>query len=160
MSGDAWMAEAAQRGAKGTQRLREVVEVVPPSGVAEALNLAHGLSAVVRRRLMLLDGKPVELTDSYYPVSVARGTRLAEARKIPGGAITLLTELGHVPRHVREDVSARPAGAEERQLLDLGDDDWVMVLNRLVSTAEGTPIEASVMTMVARDCHLGYELSV
>ncbi|MCS7479776.1 GntR family transcriptional regulator [Umezawaea endophytica] len=155
--GDAWAAEAESRGAKAGQRLREVGEVEPSRLVAEALAVAEGQPVVVRRRVMSLDGRPVELTDSYYPVSIARGTRLAEARKIPGGAITLLAELGHAPAHVREEVSARPATAEERELLDLGQDDWVMVLFRLVSTADGTPVEASAMTMIARGTRLGYE---
>jgi DNA-binding GntR family transcriptional regulator len=159
-SGDAWLAEASERGAKGAQRLREVTEVAPPPGVAEALGIPEGEPVVVRRRLMSLDGRPVELTDSYYPLSVARGTRLAEARKIPGGAITLLAEFGHVPHHVSEEIAARPASAEECLLLDLTDGEWVMVLSRVVSTADRTPVEASVMTMGARDTRLGYEMDV
>lgn len=156
-AGDAWMAEAEQRGAKGTQRLRDVAEVEPPRQVADDLAIPHGQPVVVRRRVMSLDDRPVELTDSYYPVTIARGTRLAEPRRIPGGAITLLAELGHVPKHVREEVSARPATVGERELLDLDQEDWVMVLSRLVSAADGTPVESSVMTMSARSARLGYE---
>jgi DNA-binding GntR family transcriptional regulator len=156
-TGDAWAAEAERRGARAGQRLREVAEVEPPRSVAEALSVATGQPVVVRRRVMSLDDRPVELTDSYYPVAIARGTRLAEPRKIPGGAITLLAELGHVPKHVREEVSARAATAEERELLDLDQDGWVMVLSRLVATVDGTPVEASVMTMNARVARLGYE---
>ncbi|HWO68322.1 MAG TPA: UTRA domain-containing protein, partial [Umezawaea sp.] len=62
-------------GAKPGQRLREVAEVEPPREVAEALSVAEGELVVVRRRVMSLDGRPVELTDSYYPVAIARGTR-------------------------------------------------------------------------------------
>lgn len=158
--GDAWNAEAAQRGAEGSQRLREVAEVEPPRQVAEGLAIPQGQPVVVRRRVMSLDGRPVELTDSHYPVSIARGTRLAEPRKIPGGAITLLAELGYPPKHVREEVSARPADSEERQLLGLDEGEWVIVLTRLLSTTGGTPVEASVMTMIARGTRLGYEMDV
>ena len=66
---DAWAAEAAGRGGSGTQRLRMVSEVTPPRSVAEALETPAGEQVVVRRRVMLLDEKPVELTDSYYPVA-------------------------------------------------------------------------------------------
>lgn len=147
----------------GTQRLLEVDEVVPPPGVVAGLQLDPGdlaVLAVVRRRLMLLEDRPVELTDSYYPASIARGTGLAEARKIRGGAVTLLAELGYAPCRVREDITARPARVEERQSLELGEDDWVLVLTRIVLGSNGLPVEASVMTMVARGCHLGYELTV
>lgn len=157
---DAWAEETAQQGRTGRQRLREVAEVVPPPGVAVALNSPAGEMVVVRRRVMLLDEHPVELTDSYYPASIARGTGLAEPRKIPGGAITLLAELGYRPHHVQEDVSARAPSAEERQLLALGHDEWVLVLSRLVMADSGLPIEASVMTMTANGRQLRYQLAV
>ncbi|MEV4316773.1 hypothetical protein [Actinocrispum sp. NPDC049592] len=63
---------------------------------------------------MLFNEQPVELTDSYYPVAIARGTWLAESRKIPGGAVAYLTDLGHPARRVREDISARLATPQER----------------------------------------------
>jgi GntR family transcriptional regulator len=157
---DAWSEETAQQGRTGKQRLREVAEVVPPLSVAQALNSPSGETVVVRRRVVLLDEQPVELTDSYYPASVARGTRLAQPRKIPGGAITLLAELGYRPHQVHEDVSARPPNAEEQQLLALRHDEWVLVLSRLVMTDSRLPIEASVMTMTANGRHLRYQLTV
>jgi len=159
-TGDAWAAEAAQRNAKGGQLLREVAEVEPPQRIAEDLAVPQGQPVVVRRRVMSLDDRPVELTDSHYPIAIARGTRLAEPRKIPGGAIALLAELGYAPKHVREEVSARPADSEERRLLGLAEDEWVIVLTRLSSAADGTPVEASVMTMIARGTRLGYEMDV
>lgn len=114
---NAWAEETAQQGRTGKQRLREVAEVVPPSGVAEALNSPAGEMVVVRRRVMLLD-------------------------------------------HVQEDVSARAPSAEERQLLALGHDEWVLVLSRRVMADSGLPIEASVMTMTANGRHLRYQLVV
>lgn len=157
---DAWTEETVQQGRTGRQLLREVREVLPPSRVAEAIKSPAGEMVVVRRRIMLLDEHPVELTDSYYPGSIARGTPLAEPKKIPGGAITLLAELGYRPRHVHEDVSAQRPSAEERQLLTLGHDEWVLVLSRLVIADGSLPIEMSVMIMVAQGRHLRYQLTV
>ncbi|MBB5138795.1 DNA-binding GntR family transcriptional regulator [Thermocatellispora tengchongensis] len=157
---EAWAEEAAAQGKAGTQELREVGEVAPPAEVAGALGVAAGESVVVRRRVILLDGHPVELADSYYPGWIARGTPLAEYRKIRGGAITLLGELGHAPRHVEEDVSARPATDEERRLLRLREHEYVLVLFRLMTADDGTPIEASVMTMNTESRHLRYALDL
>ena len=157
---EAWADEAAQQGGTGTQRLAEVAEVVPPPAVAAALNVAAAEPVVVRRRVMLLEGRPVELTDSYYPTSIARGTRLAQPRKIPGGAVTLLAELGHRILRVSEDVSACPATDAEREALVLEPGQWVLQLVRVATAAAGQPVEASVITMIARDRHLRYELSV
>jgi len=157
---DAWTEEATQQGRSGRQVLREVTEVEPPSHVAEAIKSTAGDLVVVRRRIMLLDEHPVELTDSYYPGFIARGTPLAEPKKIPGGAITLLAELGYRSRHAHEDVSARPPSAQERQLLALGPDEWVLVLSRLVMADGSLPIEMSVMIMTAYGRHLRYQLTL
>jgi GntR family transcriptional regulator len=159
-SGDAWSEEAARAGGVGTHRLREVADVVPPADVAAGLGQGPQTRAVVRRRVVLLDGRPVELADSYYPVALAQGTGLAEPRKIRGGAPTLLASLGYPLASVVEDVSARPPVEDEVRRLELAADEWVMVLFRVASTAAGQPVEVSVMTMRARGRHLGYRLSV
>ncbi|MEH1012179.1 UTRA domain-containing protein [Micromonospora sp. CPCC 206060] len=157
---ESWSAEASRHGGVGTQRLLDVAEVVPPAEVAEALRVEDGATVVVRRRLMLLDDHPVELTDSYYPAAIARGTGLAERRKIRGGAVGLLAELGHRARHVREDVCARRPTEEERAALALPAGDWVLELTRLLRTEAGLPIEFSVMTMVAERRRLRYQLMI
>ncbi|MDQ7904700.1 UTRA domain-containing protein [Phytohabitans sp. ZYX-F-186] len=157
---EAWAAEAAQHGHTGTQRLIEVSEVAASPVVAEALRLAADEPVVVRRRLMLLDDKPVELTDSYYPTAIARGTPLAEPRKIPGGAVTLLAELGHRPRRITEDVSSREPTAHERAALALDPQEWVLRLIRVAATDSGQPVEASMITMKARHRHLRYQLTI
>ncbi|MFF9502665.1 GntR family transcriptional regulator [Streptomyces sp. NPDC014656] len=156
---DAWTDQAARRGRRGGQRLLHAGEAEAPEPVRAALGLPAGERAVVRRRLILLDDRPVELADSYYPLAVAAGTPLAEARKVPGGAVTLLKALGYTGAEVVEDVSADLATAEERRLLELPEGGAVLRLLRLTRTAEGAPVEASLMTMPAGR-HLTYRLPV
>jgi DNA-binding GntR family transcriptional regulator len=157
--GDAWGAEAAEHGGTGTQKLLSVDEVAASATVADMLGLDPDEPVVVRRRLMLFDDHPVELVDSYYPATIARGTRLAESRKIPGGAVALLANLGHPPRRVREDVSARLATPDERTTLQLDAPSCVLLLARTLITENDLPVEASVMTMVADGRRLRYELT-
>ncbi|MEW2393038.1 UTRA domain-containing protein [Streptomyces venezuelae] len=153
---DAWSEESGKRGG---QVLSEVAEVAPPADVASKFGLATGEKAVVRRRIILLDGSPVELADSYYPLPVARGTALAEKRKIKGGAPTLLAELGYRPRHVSEDLTFRPADEAEREGLELPPGSSVLTLLRTTTTAEGSLYEVQLMTMKApRTLH--YEIEV
>ncbi|WP_107057872.1 UTRA domain-containing protein [Streptomyces sp. NRRL S-146] len=104
--GDAWSADAATQGRRGAQRIVHAGEVRAPAEVARLLDVPDGEPVVVRRRLILLDDEPNELTDTYYPTAIARGTPLAGTAKIRGGAVTLLAELGHVGELVREDVTA------------------------------------------------------
>ena len=68
---DAWTEAATRAGRTGTQLIREVAETVPPPDVANALQLPAGAAAVVRRRTVVLDGKPIEIVDSWYPASIA-----------------------------------------------------------------------------------------
>ncbi|MFE6102266.1 UTRA domain-containing protein [Streptomyces laurentii] len=154
---DAWTGEAGRRGRKGGQRLLETGEVPAPAAVRAALRLAPGEPVVVRARLILLDERPVEIARSYYPVGIARGTRLADPRKIPGGAVTLLHELGYAVDAVTEDVSAGLADPQECDHLELPSGSAVLRLLRTTSAADGVAFEASLMTMPAGR-HLTYRL--
>jgi DNA-binding GntR family transcriptional regulator len=158
-SGDVWGSEAAEHGGTGTQKLLGADEVAASATVADMLGLSQGEPVVVRRRLMLFNDHPVELVESYYPASIAQGTALAAARKIPGGAVALLADLGHPPRRVREDVSARLATPRERAALELADPSCVLLLARALVTDGDLPVEASLMTMVADGRRLRYELT-
>lgn len=145
--------------ASGTQELIQVGEVAPPADIAAALRLRDGEPAVVRRRLMRADGVAVELTDSYYPPTIARGTQLAEHRKIRGGAPTLLASLGHPPGRVEEDVEVRLATAAECAALEAPAGEPVMVLSRTTVSQDDQPIEVSRMVMRSGS-RLHYEIEV
>lgn len=151
---DAWSAEAAARGHHGTQRLLAVHEVDPPGAVRDFFELRFGEKVVVRRRLILLDGEPVELADSYYPARLARGTQLAEMGKIRGGAVTLLATLGFAPEdNPLEDVAAAIASPSQCEALGLSPGTPVLILTRFTRSTTGEPTEVSVMTMTR---HLRY----
>ncbi|MFJ6363467.1 UTRA domain-containing protein [Streptomyces globisporus] len=154
---DTWSDDTS--GQPTSQHLLEVAEVTPPARIASALALGQGERAVVRRRLMKRGDRPVELTDSYYPLTVAAGTALAEKRKIKGGAPTLLAELGYLPRHVTEEVETREPSASEIASLELEPGEPVLVLCRLTTAQNGSPMEASLMTM-RRGAILRYEIEV
>jgi GntR family transcriptional regulator len=144
---DAWTEELTQAGRSGSQRLVEVVELVPPAEVSDALGLSSTDRVVVRRRAMLVDDQLVELTDSYYPARLAAGTGLAEMRKIPGGAPTLLAKLGCRPKDALEELTVRPATEQEAEALGLAPGSLVIVLFRIVVGEDRIPFEVSVMTM-------------
>jgi GntR family transcriptional regulator len=157
--GDPWGAEASAHGGTGSQKLLGVDEVPASATIAHMLGLNANDPVIARRRLMLFDDRPVEITDSYYPASIAQGTRLAEPRKIPGGAVAYLAGLGHRPRHVREDVSARLATEDEQTVLRLGTRSCVLLLARTLYAEQDLPVEASIMTMTADGRQLRYELT-
>lgn len=157
---DAWTDATARAGRTGTQQIREVAKTVPPPEVAEALRIPVGEAAVVRRRTIYLDGKPIEAVDSWYPSSIAGSTPLAEPKKIKGGAVTLLAELGYSPRVALDDISVRGATAGEADVLGMSVGAPVIVVFRTTVSENDIPFEATVMIMVPENRHLRYPLSV
>ncbi len=157
---DAWSDVTAAQGRRGAQRIVHAGEVVPPSEVGELLRSPAGEGVVVRRRVIYLDDLPVELTDTYYPLDIARGTPLAGKAKIPGGAVTLLARLGHAGERVREEVRARMPDAGERETLAMGDGEPVLCLTRVTLDGDGRPVQVDVMTMPAQRQRLQYELKI
>ncbi|MEU8824376.1 UTRA domain-containing protein [Streptomyces sp. NPDC048636] len=155
---DVWREEAAARGRRGTQRIVRAGEVPAPAVVARLLGVGQEDMVVVRRRIMYLDDRPRELTDSYYPARIAAGTALAGTAKIRGGAVTLLAELGHVGRRVQEDVTARIADESERELLRTAEHAPVLCLERVVLDENEQPIQVDLITMPADLQRLRYEL--
>ncbi|MGW1171668.1 GntR family transcriptional regulator [Streptomyces sp. NPDC002550] len=159
--GDAWGKEAAGQGRRGTQQILKADEVPAPQEVADSLGLPTGATIVMRQRLILLDDRPIELANSYWPAAIAAGTPLAGAGKIRGGAVSLLAELGYEPDTVTEDVHTRPPTREEAEALQLADNhEWVLVLTRTISTADGRPYEVSVMVSPGRIGRLHYSMKV
>lgn len=155
---DAWSQEASAAGRSGSQMIRSAGLERPPEEVALALALPADARAVVRRRTMLLEGRPVELTDSWYTPGVAAGTALAEPGKIRGGAVTLLAALGYRVHEAREDISVRAVSAEEAELLEVPAGSAVIVLFRACLTEAGMPFEVSVAVMPTEGRHLRYRL--
>ncbi|WP_037907115.1 GntR family transcriptional regulator [Actinacidiphila yeochonensis] len=156
--GETWAEEAAARGRKGTQRIVEAAEVAAPAEVAGPLGLPDGATVIVRRRVMYLDERPCELTDTYYPVEVARGTPLAGTAKIKGGAVAYLASLGRSPARVREEVSARLADAAERAALGLAPGEPVLCLARVTLDERERPFQVDLSVFPAAGQRLRYEL--
>ncbi|MFD0405574.1 UTRA domain-containing protein [Kitasatospora sp. NPDC127116] len=159
-SADPWTTQASAAGGVGSQRLISAGVVPAPTRVASALGLAAGQSVVSRKRLVLLNGRAVEVVASYFPVQIAGGTALAEPRRIRGGAVALLADLGFTAASAPEEVRARPVSSEELELLDASADDWVFDVFRVVVDQVGAPFEVTQMTMLARERTLHYTVQI
>lgn len=157
---DAWSAELEARGQRGSQRVVYAGEVAAPPGIGELLGLSEAETVVVRRRVIYLADEPFELTDTYYPRDIARGTRLASTAKIRGGAVTLLAELGHAGARVQEDVVARMPTEDERGVLRTADDEPVLQLTRVTLDQDDRPIQVDRMAMPAHRQQLRYEIRI
>lgn len=137
-------------------RLLDVAEIVPPADVASTFRLPEGGTAILRRRLMAHNAEPVELSWSYYPLSVAAETALARRAKIPGGAPQVLADLGYPQRSFVDRLSARAPTTDELEALDLPDDVPVIRQFRIIYTDGDQPVEASILIKGAHRYELMY----
>ena len=159
--GDTWAQAVEAAGGHGTQKLRGAAHVVPPDWVADLLGVPPTGPVVARRRTMFLDDRPVELTDSFYPLGIAGDTALESPNRIPGGAVTLLAELGYVADHADEavDLDARPM-PNEAELLQIASTTRVVRIRRVVKTAAGAPFEAMEIVMLPQGRTLHHRVVV
>ncbi len=107
---------------------------------------------------MDLDGRTVELTDSYFRADIAAGTALARPAKIKGGPARVLHELGIDTPRIVEEIEARPATEAEREALKLPENVWVLVMYRTCRTADDQPVQVDVMVASALHQRLRYEM--
>ncbi|MEV7419796.1 GntR family transcriptional regulator [Streptomyces sp. NPDC089919] len=154
-----WLREAAGQGRAARSRLLSVGPAEVSGDIAAALAISEGATAMLRRQLIDVDGEPSELVSSYYPLDLAEGTPLAEARKIKGGTPTLLGELGHSPRLSVDRVSARIATQEQYAALRLSGDLPVLRTLRTVYDAADRPVEVTVMVKAGHLYELQYEFA-
>jgi GntR family transcriptional regulator len=94
----------------------DVTEVDAPGDVARILGEER---AVVRSRLMLVDGDPAEISDSYVPVQLARDLGLDQPGRLRGGMRTVLAEAGLPHRRFTDVISAREPTPREMTALRL-----------------------------------------
>lgn len=154
-----WLPGIRSAGA-AKSRLLDVGETVPPADVAAVLRLAGEALALRRSQVLTVDGEPVELVHSYYPPDLARGTPLAERRRIKGGTPALLADLGHRVLRCVDLVSARVPTQEQYENLRLPGDLPVLRTLRVAYAAcpEGErPVEATVMAKAGHLYQLRYE---
>ena len=125
-----------------TYKILDVGEVDVSREVAAALEEER---AVVRNRLMLRGEEPMELSWSYYPLSIVAGTALTRKARISGGAPAVLADLGYSQRAFVDRLSIRPPTTEEAELLELPGGVPVFRQFRVVYSDNERPVEVSVL---------------
>lgn len=133
-----------------------------PSDVVELLKLPIDGHAVRRLRVMKLKatGEPVDLSWSYYPVEIARGTDLMSAGRILGGAPRVLEELGLPQLEFEDRVSTRPPTTQEVELLELPEFVSVLRTLRVVWSHDRMPVEVTVMVKGGHLFEVSYSKSM
>lgn len=144
-------AEAEVQGLKATQLMREIVDAPAPPAVAERLEIPPGETVLVRRRTTLINGRPNQLADSFYPLDIAAAApMLREEETGPGGGFARLEDAGYKLATIREEVTVRMPTGPESVTLRLPEGTPVAVLTRTTKDETRRPVEV-MLAIIAGD---------
>ncbi|WP_131765077.1 GntR family transcriptional regulator [Candidatus Protofrankia californiensis] len=129
------------------------------SATAEILNIDPGDEVLVRDRVMLADGEPVQLATSVFTRKLAGGTRIEQEDTGPGGVHARLAELGREPVRFVEKITVRMPSPEIRKELRIDNGIPVIHIIRVALDKNSLPVEVNYMTLAADRYELVYEFS-
>lgn len=153
-------AEAGGQGLSVRQVYRELGEVPAPQVVAEAFGLSVGEPVWVRKRTTIVDGRPHQLADSYYPRDLALGTRLTEEDSGPGGGFARLDEAGDPLTEISEEWFARMPSSPESAALKLPAGTPVLDLTRIVYDTKNRAVEVMLAVIAADTVSMSYRFTI
>jgi GntR family transcriptional regulator len=158
-SGSSFAEEMHKAGLVPETKLVQAELVTPPAGVARRLDMQDGEQALIRKRHMFADGRPVQLAASYIPASIAGGVELAFPDTGPTGIYERLAERGYRVKRFVEEVESRRPTDEEADFLRISLAQHVLEVTRLTCDRVGRVVEVTVNVFPANLWRLSYEWS-
>jgi GntR family transcriptional regulator len=155
---DDWARGVADQGRTPAQTIKPTLELASEQ-VAGWLGVEPGAQVVRRSRIRTVDGRPWQLSDSYFP-EWARDTVFLTSPEdlvLPGGG---LAYLGHPQVRTRDEIRTRMPAPEEARQLDIHVGTPVLEHLRIGYGTDSTPVRA-MLTIAPGDRHvLIYDLEV
>jgi len=127
-----------RRGLRASSTVLRAEVRAPAQEDVETLGLGVGDRVVVLERLRLADDVPMAIERAVLVPALI--TVLQE--DLEGGSLHAAMErLGRIPTHAHATVTARPAIASERRLLELSPREVLVSERRVISDQDGEPLE-------------------
>ncbi len=120
------------------------IDTEPGDHVLDALHLSPGDAVIRRVRLIKReDGGPIELSTSWFPANLAEiAPKLLVPERLRGGTAKYLASVtGRVATYARDQVAARLATDEERELLGLTEPAAVLVYRLVAYDDADAPVQ-------------------
>jgi GntR family transcriptional regulator len=139
--------DVAQRGMTPSRRILRVETRLPDQHLAARLRISPSTSVIYLSRLLLANGEPVSIGDTYIPATVVAPNQaaLTEAALMAEGLYPLLKRLGLDLVGGEQIVSASTATEEEARLLEVAPGSPLLSSERLAWTHRLVPVEFTVM---------------
>ncbi len=134
-----WREIVAEYGMAGSQRVTGAGRLAAPVDVADAFGYEPDVIVAWRQRLLLVDGKAVQVCTSYYPDAVAAAVpALTVPDRLPSNAMELMARAGfEIAAGGQDTVFARAAADDEAAALGIEIGTPVTEVFRVARSADG-----------------------
>jgi DNA-binding GntR family transcriptional regulator len=122
----------------------EVALVQATPDLAERLRVEAGATIVIRRRVRFINGEPVNINDSHFPLDLVKDSEIMSPAYIPRGTDRVLADLGHEQERAVDEIFVRMPTPDEIRRLGLGPGTPVAVHYDTGYTADDRPVACTV----------------
>ncbi len=142
--------------------LTSIERVVPPTAIAERLQISADTKSAVRRESWYFaDAEPMQIGITYIPWDIAKGSALARGDELgPGDLYARFEDKGHIITYTREEVTARMPTPDEASGLMIPEGVPVLVVLHTGLDQHKQPFEVTEFIMRADYTGLDYTMPV
>jgi len=158
-SGSSFAEEMRKLGLEPRTDLVQAEAVYPPAAIARRLDMRNDEQALIRKRHMFADERPVQLAASYIPLSIAGSVDLAFPDTGPTGIYERLAERGYRVARFAEEIESRRPSEEEAEFLRISPAQHVLEVTRSTYDRVGRKLEVTVNVFPSQLWRLTYEWS-
>ncbi|MEU3017164.1 GntR family transcriptional regulator [Nocardiopsis sp. NPDC007018] len=155
-TGSSFAEELTKKGRTSRTELVACEAVNAPADIAEHLGLAESEQALLRKRHMYAEEKPVQIAASYIPMSVAGSVDIAMPDVGPSGMYARIAERGFGPVRFTEDIEVRSASEDEASFLNISVGQPVFAILRTAFDKVDRPVETCLNVISALQWKLTY----
>jgi DNA-binding GntR family transcriptional regulator len=122
----------------------EVALIEAPPDVANRLRVPVGELVVARRRVRYINGEPLNINDSHYPLDVVKDSAIMSPADVKIGTNQLLADLGYPQVRATDEIYIRMPTPEHIHRLDLQPGTPVAILYVTGYASDERPVRCTI----------------
>jgi DNA-binding GntR family transcriptional regulator len=112
--------------------------------IGKRLQLAEDTVVVARRRIRYINGQPVNINDTHFPLEIAKDSAIMSPADVKAGTNQLLADLGYPQARAIDEIFVRMPTPDHIHRLDLGPGTPVAVHYITGFAADNRPVRCTV----------------
>lgn len=140
---DTFVQQISNEGRVPTQTI-DVALVQASPDIAARLRIDEGTIVVARRRIRFINGQPVNINDSHYPLDVVKDSPIMSPEDVKVGTNQALADLGYPQVRAVDEIFVRMPNPDQIHRLDLGPGTPVAVHYVTGYTADDRPVRCTI----------------